>query len=132
MLDRVAQWMATYLSRIVLALVLALAAVWVFNDFRQRDLAAEQRALEHRAFELTARAVMPGSALACLDAVFQIDDYDLELLVAVLFGDGLERVLQADSGSHHYGELVCKIEDVLPARSELEPETFDFLPAAFR
>ena len=57
------------LSRIVLALVLALAALWVFNDFSQRDLAAEQRALEDRAFELTARAVMPGSALACLDAV---------------------------------------------------------------
>jgi hypothetical protein len=69
MLDRVAEWMATYLSRTVLALVLALAAVWVFNDFRQRELAAEQRALESRAFELTARAVMPGSALGCLDAV---------------------------------------------------------------
>jgi hypothetical protein len=57
------------LSRIVLALVLTLAAVWVFNSFRQRDLAAEQRSLEDRAFELAARAVMPGSALACLDAV---------------------------------------------------------------
>src|SRR5262249_27663502 len=57
------------LPRIALGLVLALAAVWVFNDFRQRDLAAEQRALEDRAFELAARAVMPGSALSCLDAV---------------------------------------------------------------
>jgi type IV secretory pathway VirB2 component (pilin) len=57
------------LSRIVLALVLMLAAAWVFNSFRQRDLAAEQRSLEDRAFELAARAVMPGSALACLDAV---------------------------------------------------------------
>jgi hypothetical protein len=57
------------LSRIVLALVLTLAAAWVFNSFRQRDLAAEQRSLEDRAFELAARAVMPGSALACLDAV---------------------------------------------------------------
>jgi hypothetical protein len=57
------------LSRIVLALVLTLAAAWVFNSFRQRELAAEQRALEDRAFELASRAIMPGSALACLDAV---------------------------------------------------------------
>ena len=47
-------------ARIALVVVLALAAVWVLNDFRQRDLAAEQRALENRALELTVRAVMPG------------------------------------------------------------------------
>ena len=57
------------LPRIALAVVLALAAVWVFNDFRQRDLAAEQRALDVHAFELATRALAPGSALACLNAI---------------------------------------------------------------
>ena len=35
------------------------------------DLAGERRALEARAFELVTRAMAPGSALACLDAVGQ-------------------------------------------------------------
>jgi hypothetical protein len=34
-----------------------------------RDLDAERRVIETRAFELTARAIAPGSALTCLDAV---------------------------------------------------------------
>src|SRR5262249_370070 len=37
--------------------------------FPRRDLAAAQRALDARGFELATRAFMPGSALGCLDAI---------------------------------------------------------------
>jgi hypothetical protein len=47
--------------------LLALAGWWALDDLNRRDFAAERRALEARAFELTTRALMPGSALACLD-----------------------------------------------------------------
>jgi hypothetical protein len=57
------------IARITLALVLALSATWVLDTFKRRDLAAERQMLEGRAFELASHAVIPGSALACLDAV---------------------------------------------------------------
>jgi hypothetical protein len=47
--------------------LLALAGWWALDDLNRRDFAAERRVLEARAFELTTRALMPGSALACLD-----------------------------------------------------------------
>jgi hypothetical protein len=53
-----------------LVLVLSgLALAWfAFDGWSRRELAAERRALDARAFELASRAIMPGSALACLDA----------------------------------------------------------------
>jgi hypothetical protein len=56
-------------ARIALALVLALTAVWVLDGFKRRAFVAEGQMLERRAFELASRALMPRSALACLDAV---------------------------------------------------------------
>jgi hypothetical protein len=56
------------LSRVGLLLGGA-AAVWiVLNAASAGSFAAERRALDARLLELTTRAVMPGSALACLDA----------------------------------------------------------------
>jgi hypothetical protein len=55
-------------GRVALVLFGAGTAWFVLDLWMQRDLAAERRALEARAFELTARALMPGSALACLEA----------------------------------------------------------------
>ena len=53
----------------VIALV-AIGAVWFTADrWAQSELAAQRRALDLRANELTQRALAPGSALACLDAV---------------------------------------------------------------
>jgi hypothetical protein len=52
------------LARLVLLGAGAAAAWYVFDRY---DLAAERRALDARAVALTARAVAPGSALACLD-----------------------------------------------------------------
>jgi hypothetical protein len=53
----------------ILVLILALAGWWARDHFARRDLAAAQRALDARGFELATRAVMPGSALGCLDAI---------------------------------------------------------------
>jgi len=50
-------------------LMVALAGWWGLDYFVRRDILAERQALDARAFELTARAVAPGSALACLDAM---------------------------------------------------------------
>jgi hypothetical protein len=56
------------LSRAGLLLVGA-AAAWVVLDATSAGtFAAQRRALDARLFEMTTRAVMPGSALACLDA----------------------------------------------------------------
>jgi hypothetical protein len=46
-----------------------LAGWWARDHFARRDLAAAQRALDARGFELATRAFMPGSALGCLDAI---------------------------------------------------------------
>ncbi len=54
--------------RVGLLLILALAAGWTLDYLSRRDLAAERLALDARSFELATRALMPGSALACLDA----------------------------------------------------------------
>jgi hypothetical protein len=55
-------------ARMMLLLVGAGAAWYGYNSWTERDLAFERRNLDARAFELTSRALMPGSALACLDA----------------------------------------------------------------
>jgi hypothetical protein len=52
---------------VVVALMLAMTGWWAIDQLARRDLAAERRALELRLMELTARALTPGSALACLD-----------------------------------------------------------------
>jgi hypothetical protein len=50
-------------------LLVGAAAAWVVLDATSAGgLAAQRRALDARLLELTTRAVMPGSALACLDA----------------------------------------------------------------
>jgi hypothetical protein len=54
---------------IAVALLLALTAWWGLDHLAHRDLAGERLALEGQAFELTTRALAPGSALVCLDAV---------------------------------------------------------------
>jgi hypothetical protein len=50
----------------VIALVIGAAVTWIGRS-GERDRANERLALEARAFELAARAVTPGSPLACLD-----------------------------------------------------------------
>jgi hypothetical protein len=50
--------------------VIGAVLAWGWLDYSiLRERAAERRALDARAAELTARAIAPGSALACLDAV---------------------------------------------------------------
>ncbi len=42
---------------------------WALDHLARRDLAVERSALDMRAFELSTRALVPGSGLACLDAI---------------------------------------------------------------
>src|SRR5712691_458985 len=56
------------LACIALVLVGATSTWFMLDGSNRRDLAAERRALDARALDLTMRAIMPGSALACLDA----------------------------------------------------------------
>jgi len=50
-------------------LVVVLTGWWASDHLARRDLAAERRALDVHTFELASRALVPGSALACLDAI---------------------------------------------------------------
>src|SRR6267378_2797729 len=57
------------LARVALVLIGASVTLIFFDGSAKRDLAAERRALDARALDLLTQAVLPGSALACLDAV---------------------------------------------------------------
>jgi hypothetical protein len=54
-------------AAVVVLIAIAGACWWAGDYLARRDRAAEQRALDARAFELATRAFMPGSALGCLD-----------------------------------------------------------------
>src|SRR5262249_39007471 len=54
---------------LAIVVMLALAGWWALDELHRRDLAAEQLALDARAFQLTAHTLTPGSPLACLDPV---------------------------------------------------------------
>ena len=56
-------------ARIALVLVGAVLAWFFLEGTTRQDAAAERRALESRAGVLASRATMPGSPLACLDAI---------------------------------------------------------------
>ena len=56
-------------ARIALVLVGAVLAWFFLEGTTRQDVAAERRALEARAGALATRATMPGSPLACLDAM---------------------------------------------------------------
>jgi hypothetical protein len=55
--------------RVALVLIAALVGSVVIDHVVRRDIAGDRHALDTLAHELTARAIMPGSALACLDAM---------------------------------------------------------------
>ncbi len=57
------------LARVALVMIGAGASWAVLDGSARRDVAAERRALDSRMHELLIRAAVPGSALACLDAI---------------------------------------------------------------
>lgn len=57
------------MGRVALVLVAALVGLVVIDQVVRRDLAGDRQAVAARAQALSARAIMPGSALACLDAM---------------------------------------------------------------
>jgi hypothetical protein len=56
-------------ARVAVVLIAALIGSVVIDHVVRRDLAGDRRALDTLTHELTARAIMPGSGLACLDAM---------------------------------------------------------------
>jgi len=54
---------------ILIVCMIAGTAVWVLDRLAARDLAAEQRALDERAFGIEAAGTYARSALACVEAV---------------------------------------------------------------
>jgi hypothetical protein len=56
-------------ARLASVLIAALVGLIVIDHMMRSDFAAGRHALDGHAHELTARAIMPGSALACLDAM---------------------------------------------------------------
>ncbi len=54
---------------VAVVLLVAICGWWALDHLARTDRAAERRSLEARALELTARAIAPGSALACLDGI---------------------------------------------------------------
>src|SRR5947207_6697754 len=56
------------LACVALVLVGATTTWFVLDGTNRRDVAAERRALDARTFDLTSRAIAPGSVFACLDA----------------------------------------------------------------
>jgi len=56
-------------AQAALIAVAVLAGWWLLDHLARRDSAADERAFEARALELTTRVLAPGSALACLDAI---------------------------------------------------------------
>jgi hypothetical protein len=62
-------WSAPSVVGIALLAILVLSGLWLLDHLAARDMATERRALDARAFELATRALSPGSALACLDAI---------------------------------------------------------------
>ena len=83
-------------ARIALVLVGAVLAWFFLEGTTKQDAAAERRALEARAGVLATRATMPGSPLACLDA---------------MAGDAVEALLRAhavrDAGGDGIGGVLC-------------------------
>jgi len=59
---------STSVAPIAAVFIVAVTAACVLDHLAARDLAAERRAVDARAFELKMRALAPGSALACLEA----------------------------------------------------------------
>jgi hypothetical protein len=60
------RWM---LPRTMLVLIAALVGAVVVDHLVRREFAADRQGLDALTHELSARAIMPGSALACLDAL---------------------------------------------------------------
>src|SRR5215468_5589693 len=68
-LSRAGAGVAAAILRVTVVVAACGAVLLLMQQNAMRDRMAERRALDQRAAELAARAVAPGSPLACLDAV---------------------------------------------------------------
>ena len=102
-------------------ILLGVGIIWILLDgSARRDLAIERRALDGRANELMVRAVMPGSALACLNGMAgeAVEACVLEGAVCNAGSDGRRYVLRL-SATH----IVGRCRRVCPSGFELHGRT---------
>ncbi len=124
-------------SFVILGAVLGAAMAWAFLDRAAvADRSAERRALELRAQELSARALAPGSPLACLDAVTGENVmaaceralFVSPTSVAAATSYVAERLRLLAAMAAYVESGGTDIEDVLlPLRRSLETDPFGFL-----
>jgi hypothetical protein len=124
-------------SFVILGAMLGAAMTWAFlNGAAVADRSAEHRALELRAQELSARALAPGSPLACLDAV--AGENVMAACESALFVSPASVAAASSYVAERLGLLAAMvayverdgtdIEDVLlPLRRSLETDPFGFL-----
>ncbi len=122
---------------VILGAVLGAAMTWAFLDRAAvADRSAERQALELRAQELSARALAPGSPLACLDAVAGENVaaaceralFVSPASVAAASSYVAERLALLAAMAAYAERGDADIEDVLsPLRRSLEADPFGFL-----
>jgi hypothetical protein len=122
---------------VVLGAVLGAAATWVLlGQSILGDLSAERRSFEVRAAELNARALAPGSALSCLDAVAgetveaacEKELFVSPVSVASASSYVAERLTLLASMAAYAGRGGGDIDQLLsPLRRSLEADRFGFL-----
>jgi hypothetical protein len=122
---------------VIVGAVLGAAMTWAFLDRAAMvDRSAERRALELRAQELSARALAPGSPLACLDAVAGENVaaaceralFVSPASVAAASSYVAERLALLAAMVSYVGRGGADIEDVLlPLRRSLEADPFGLL-----
>jgi hypothetical protein len=131
---------ATSSVPIAVAFIFAVTAAWVLDHLAGRDLAAERSAIEARAFELSTRALAPGSALACLeptagDAVQQSCDKALfaspeATAAAVSYVSAQVSLLAAGRKNAHASGLNY-LKLMTPLRRNIEADRFGMVAHLF-
>ncbi len=125
------------LGATILGTILVTSMAWALIDYgRGRDYGADRLALETRAEDLSARALAPGSALACLDglagetveaacekALFRSP----ATVAAAISYDAARLALLSDMAAYVKGGGTDIDNTLLPLRRALEADRFGFL-----
>jgi hypothetical protein len=101
---------------ILVICVIAGTAAWVLDRLAARDLAGERRALDERAFALKLQALMPGSALACVEAI------------APVIQDACEKALFAgpETAAAAVAYVTAQLELLSDARKHMQASGFAY------
>lgn len=124
---------------IVIVCVIAGTAVWVLDRLAARDLAGERRALDERAFALKLQALMPGSALACVEAIAPViqDACEKALFAgpetaaAAVAYVTAQLELLSDARKHMQASGLGYSDDIMAVRTAIERDQFGIVAHVF-